>query len=159
MDIGILTHDSNFNTDTFTRIVFTKALMPFSHCRWYVLRLEVLLGGGTASQVTHCVQVVHTTGSVICGYRCLLKCQSSNYHPRFVCDLVSPWRNIRQLTLCRRITPKDDQVITLCTLWITPSVTVVRNSYICAESFMHAHSTKIGGRNFKLLKTTMGLVG
>ena len=37
---------------------------------------------------------------------------------------------IPQLTLCRRITQKDNQVTTLYTPWTTPSVTVARNSYV-----------------------------
>ena len=36
--------------------------MPHSHYRRYVLRLEVLLGGGTALRSPHFIRVVHTTG-------------------------------------------------------------------------------------------------
>ena len=31
--------------------------------------------------------------------------------------------------LCHHVTPKDDRVTTLYTLWTTPSVTEARNSY------------------------------
>ena len=44
---------------------------------------------------------------------------------------------ICQLTLYCCVTPKDDQVTTLYTLWTTPSVTVARNS---SE---HAHITSL----------------
>ena len=35
---------------------------------------------------------------------------------------------------CRRITPKDDRITTLCTEWITPSITIVRNPYAYAQN-------------------------
>ena len=48
--------------------ITNRSLMPLSHYRWYALRLEVLIGDETASQVTPFVPVVHTTGGVIRGY-------------------------------------------------------------------------------------------
>ena len=60
---------------------------------------------------------------------------SFNYYLRFVCDLVTQCRNVHlpPLTLCPRVTWKDDRVITLYTTWTTPSVTVAGNLHV------HAH--------------------
>ena len=64
---------------------------------------------------------------------------SLNCRLRFVCDLVSQWRNIfvPPLTLSCRITLKDDRITTLCTPWTTPSITIVRNSYVYAQNRLH----------------------
>ena len=58
---------------------------------------------------------------------------------RFVWDLVTQWRNVHlpPLTLCHRVKPKDDRVTTLCTPWITPSVTIARNSSVHARIRLH----------------------
>ena len=40
-------------------------------------------------------------------------------------------------TLCRRITPKDDRITTLCTAWTTPLVTIVRDSYAHVRNHLH----------------------
>ena len=48
---------------------------------------------------------------------------------------------------------EDDRNTTLCTLWTTPSVTRVINS------FAHAHSSEIRGANFKRFKTSVDLQG
>ena len=64
----------------------------------------------------HCIQVVHTIGSVICGYRHLVKCP---------CPLTTIEDSYA--TLCHSITLIDDQVTILYTLWTTPSVTIARN--------------------------------
>ena len=55
---------------------------------------------------------------------------SFNYYPRFVCDLVTKWRNVHvpPLALCPLVTLKDDRVTTFYTPWTTPSVTIGRNS-------------------------------
>ena len=70
-----------------------------------------------------CVSIViHGYGS---------KCpQSFNYHLRLLCEIVTEWRNVHlcPLAFYRHVTPKDDQVTTLCAPWTTPSVTVARNS-------------------------------
>ena len=69
---------------------------------------------------------------------------SFNYCLRFICILVSQWRNVHipLLALCCCITPKDDQIITLCTPWTTPAVTTVKNSYAqnCACRLMVPNS-------------------
>ena len=54
---------------------------------------------------------------------------SFNYHSRFVCDLVSQWRNVHvpPVALCHHITPKDDQVTTLNTPWTPTSEAGVRS--------------------------------
>ena len=56
-----------------------------------------------------------------------------------VCKVVTQWKNVHlpPLTLCHRITPKDDLVTNLYTLWTTPSVTIVRNSSVHAH--IHSH--------------------
>ena len=53
------------------------------------------------------------------------------------------------LAVCRRVTPKNDQVTTLYTLWTTTSVTVARNSTV------HVHSEAVRGGNFKHFKTSI----
>ena len=55
---------------------------------------------------------------------------SFNYRLMFVCDLVT---HVPPFTLCCHITPKDNQVTPLYTLWITPSVTISRNSSVHAR--------------------------
>ena len=45
-------------------------------------------------------------------------------------------RPIPKHILCRRITPKDDRMMTLCTPWSTPSVVVVRNSNRHAQNHL-----------------------
>ena len=41
------------------------------------------------------------------------------------------------LTLHRHITPKDDQITTLCTPWITLSVPIARNPSAHASIYLH----------------------
>ena len=50
------------------------------------------------------------------------------------------------LTLCRRVTPKYNQVATLYTVWTTPSVTLAKNSSA------YTHGEVVRGRSFKHFK-------
>ena len=64
---------------------------------------------------------------------------SFNYRSRFVSHLVPQWQNVHVPPLALRcsIKPKDDRITSLCTLWTTPSVTLVRNSYVHARNRLH----------------------
>ena len=85
---------------------------------------------------------------------------SLNYRPRFICNLVTQWRDLHlpPLTLCHCVALTDDRVTTLYTQWwTTPSDIVARNS--SAHAFLlsaHAHSSEILGRNFKQFETSVG---
>ena len=107
--------------------------MPLSHYRQYVPWLQVFLDCGTAFQValfplscSHfrwCKLWLKVFGAITLSF--------NYHHSRFVFNLLSQWRNIHvpPLTLCCHITPKHNQITTLCTTWTTPSITVVRNLY------------------------------
>ena len=64
---------------------------------------------------------------------------SFNNRPRFVSDLVTQCQNVHlpPLTLCRHVTPKDDQVTTLYTSCTTPSGSVAKNSSAHARIRLH----------------------
>ena len=57
---------------------------------------------------------------------------SFNYRLRFVCILKTESRNVHlpQLALCHSVTQKHDQVTTLYTQRMTPSVTMASNSSV-----------------------------
>ena len=54
-------------------------------------------------------------------------------------NLCHTWQNVHlpPFTLCCLVTPKDDQITTLCTVWTTLSVTIARNSYAYAHFHLH----------------------
>ena len=84
---------------------------------------------------------------------------SFNYRPRFVCDLVTQWRNVHvpPVALCSHVTPKDNRVTPLYIQWTALSATVERNSSVHAcHSSVLAHGAKFGGGNFKHFKISVG---
>ena len=106
------------------------------------------------------IRVVHTTGSVIHGYRHLAKCPCPSTAVRdSYATLCHSGRNVHvpPLTVSRRITPKDDRITTLYTPWATPSVTVARNSSVYARNRVRMLTVpKFRSRNFRHLKTSVG---
>ena len=65
--------------------------------------------------------------------------------------------NVSKGTLCHKAVAKDDPITILCTPWTTPSVTIVRNSYVYAQNYLRMPTvlnSDFRGRNFKYFKTS-----
>ena len=144
------------NQSQYTRLsVMCQPLMPYSYYRWYIPRLEVLLGSGTASKDSTYLQIfgvsftLHVVQPRVIGVRrnaCVLQLPSEVRMRTCYTVVKHPCT-----ALCHRITPKDVQSTTLYTPWTTPSVTIERNSSA------HAHVIKFKGGIFKLFKNSVGL--
>ena len=161
---GLLSHMSMFFYVFFLRHKVTQlistTLMSTSHYRWYIPRWEGLLSGGTTSKDATYLRrlgvsfTLQAEKFVVIGIGRVLQQPSEVC----VCDLLTQWWNVHlpPVTLCRHVTPKDDWVTTLYTLWTTPSVGVARNSYAHAHNHLRMLTVRQSEAEIlKYLKTTV----
>ena len=108
--------------------------MPLLHYRQYVLLLVVL-----PPRSPHFVQVIHTTGGVICGYRCCVKCPclSNTVQDSYVtlCHSVKNVQYLKSLyvTIYHNRMLQGDHTFSYCNKKFTRA---------CMKWSTHAHGTK-----------------